>query len=426
MKKIKLFLALIMISGFISAMFPVTSFAAGDVYVSTGYIEIPVGGYGGFYITADNAAGFIEWYGDGSAYSAGSAYLDSDGNPSTYVEVYGNYAGTTVIEITNIDVATYDSEELYGSNYVEVYVYEEEQQQEHYDTPSDDTPKTESDPESLKVMVGDETYYMLTDLTEIKVPEGFVEKDVTFKTNGQTVKGLTFTDENLTIYPLKKKSDNSISYFTYSEGKEEFKEVPYYIYNDLQYFFLNIPEQYQLPTGYKQAEVKINGFSVPSYVSEDEAMSGFHYVYGIANGKSGFFSYYEPDQTIQRCLDFGTKTKAVEKVETEPVKKDNKTELILIIALGVCFVLLIVFIILFVTSKKRNKKKEKKKTVESIYSEEESYEDSFDDEIEEESNKRSYKGTYKNSYEDLFDDNEEFLIRQAGKRKKDDYDYFNN
>lgn len=288
------------------SVFTVPAFAAGGAYISDNYVEIAEGETAYISLGVDNAAGRYSISSSGSAAANGSGWLD---NEAATVSIYGASAGSGTVTIVFDDLATYDEENLNGATLtVTVNVYTPEtgaapadKGNEEVQTPAAQEETTTADPslESRKVVLDNEEYVVLNDLTGVTAPNGFSEADGTY--SGQPVRVFKY-GEDLTLYALQKTADGSVVLKIFDDKTQNFKDPKTVQQNNRVYYLLDVPEGTELPEGFSAQTVKINGQEVNGLVSSDSSYKDFYFVRAMSEGSDGYYSYDVVENSIQRCM----------------------------------------------------------------------------------------------------------------------------
>lgn len=153
---------------------------------------------------------------------------------------------------------------------------------------------------SNKVQISGTNYEILSDLSEITVPKGFLIANAEY--NGVNV--ATLEDENgkYLIYYLKNTEDNKIEPFILDENTKSFKKLPYITVGNDFYIVEEVDDTKGTPLGTQISSVNINGDFVSGFIPENDNMVGFYYITCYINGVSGFYRYDSEMGTLQREL----------------------------------------------------------------------------------------------------------------------------
>ena len=334
----------------IAGLMPVTACAAGSIYVSTTSISLKPGESSGFSFVMDNAAGAfsISKSGPISVSSLGEGqWLDDD---SLWINVVGEETGTGYIYIEVYDAADYDENDLSGMSFtITVNVNEPDPGYSGrgetiiYDDP-DEHETTTPENTDLDVQLGDETYKIVDDLSEITPPAGFSAANEIYNDIDIQV----FVNADIKIYVLKGPDDTQ-GYYVYDEAGKTFIPLNYQMAGDRMFIFLDAPADFEIPAGYKAADFDTGIAKVKAVVRDDAEFADFYYVYCMADGVKGWYSYDSAEQTWQRLVKFE------EILPEEPGTKPGWAGLDpmmkgLLIALGAAIIIIILLLILLIAA----------------------------------------------------------------------------
>ncbi len=336
---------IIVITMLLTMLFATTSFAG--VYTQD-HVTIGVGSsvtiavssgdcYGHYYVKGTS--------GSCSAWDGGDGWLEPGENG--YVTIQGNSLGSGTVEI-----GYYVTDEKYNDIKDSIFVgvnvvensYDGGGEQLEEDTP-------------LAVSIGDTKYKITSDLSEVKLPEGFTKTDGTYGSEKVNVAKYVTADKNeeIILYALVPKEGGDIIFMTYDSTKKEFKEPKIIRQGNITYYLLNVPLSLKLPENYQIKETSIGDITANSIIQKDSKTNDFVYLYALANGKEGYYSYDTKEGTIQRCSDFENKiTPEVEEVET---KNTVNMTMILIIGVAALAVLIMGIILICVLAKRKKEEK---------------------------------------------------------------------
>ena len=126
MKNYRKTLGAVLTLALILGIFPVTALAEGSYGVSTQYIELQPGETAEVVISADNAAGKVQWSSDGPVSAAGDGWIDSSSTDGTQTititaDSIGE-GGTGYVNVYADDVATFSGEQLTNGYTIQVVV----------------------------------------------------------------------------------------------------------------------------------------------------------------------------------------------------------------------------------------------------------------------------------------------------------------
>lgn len=340
MKKAKKISIILIFAMLLSLLFASNAFAG--VYTQD-YVSIPLGESVTIAISSGDCAGTYDvnsYSGSVSAYNSGDGWLEpgEDG----YVTITGNSlgSGTVVVGYYVSDLSYVDHE---GELYINVDVVENVIEGEA--KPVEDT--------KFDVTIGEKQYTIVADLSNVKLPEGFTKAEGTYGTEKVNVaKYISSDKEEIILYALVQKGGSDVTFMTFNSSKAEFKEAKTIVQGSNTYFLLNLPKSVNLPDGYVTKEVTIGSFNVNAITQKDSKNNDFIYLYALANGKEGYYSYDTKEETIQRCPDIEKKLSP--QVEVKNTKNSvNKTMVIILCVAIVAVLAMAVVLIIFITKKKK-------------------------------------------------------------------------
>jgi hypothetical protein len=164
------------------------------------------------------------------------------------------------------------------------------------------------------------------------------------------------------IFYLQAAESNKLTPYLYNEDLDSFEPLKYTIQNDKIYIFSQIPEDFETPDSLYEANIDINGFTIPCLSDTNGAMSEFHYVYALTNGIYNLYRYDSFEGTLQRQPDFEfTNTVTVDEDDSftdrfASLSTNAKVILVglVIVVLGVLALLVLLIVYLFRRSVLRN------------------------------------------------------------------------
>lgn len=198
--------------------------------------------------------------------------------------------------------------------------------------------------QQILVTAGDKTMVLHDDLIGLTLPEGFTAdvydyagQQVTAAVNGNVVL-MYLTDEN----------DENGNFYIYNSDTVSFYEFNQISISTGKYTVLERRMSVQIPAGYSETTIQINGKSVTAWTNDQK--SDFYLIYAMSpDGNCGLYRYDSAEATLQRyTTPESTATDEVDK-PTEQIKGDTYLELILIIVsavlLAACISLAVILII---------------------------------------------------------------------------------
>ncbi|MBQ9815402.1 MAG: hypothetical protein IJM53_06885 [Lachnospiraceae bacterium] len=384
-----IFIALILIIGIV----PVSSLAAGSIYVSTDYIELSPGESSGVNLTAEQIAGgfSISKSGPISISPVGDIFLDDE---SVWIDVVAEGTGTGYIYIDAFDAADYDENDLTGWGTVitveitdpnegyngggDTIIYDETDPDEggnddhnddynednnNDDNNDDNPPETESTtPEpDLSVVIGTEKYTIMKYISDLNAPSGFTESKAPYNDTEVPV----FVCGDVTAYVLQNESTHDVDLFIFNPTTKQFTMLPFIQHDDTTYVILDAPAGFSLPEGYKHAELKLENCQAKVIQRSDADFKDFYYMYCMVNGEKGWYSYDSAKDTFQRMVKFETIQKETEpETTTPPAHQEGKgwaalsktTKMLLALLVLAILIIIALLIALIVTNRKRKPK----------------------------------------------------------------------
>ena len=345
-------------------------FAAGGAYADNYNVEVVEGETAYISFGVDNAAGSYEIYTTGTASANGSGWLD---NESAMLGIFGGSAGDGTVTISFPSLATYDAENLDGTELlIYVHVVPREDGNGGQDKGQEDE-KNETDPkpqnqgngtgtitDGRNVTINGEAFTILNDLSGLERPEGFYEDTRLF--NGEAVQVLKHEDI-LTLYVFKNKNNGSISLMTYDDISGDFEPAKILSRNGINYFLVDITQNDITPKGYHEDKSSIDDIDIKGYASDSPEYADFLYVRAVGNGDGGFYAYDRKQDSFQRCFSLDEQIRQ-EIQQNDPAEPETKPEnsgsaklkllKILLAAAAVVIAGLLIWLIILIT---RNYKK---------------------------------------------------------------------
>lgn len=196
-----------------------------------------------------------------------------------------------------------------GVNTVTITVQAENGTQKKYtikvtraDESETEEPNEETTETALDTTVNGKPYTIVTKLPQDVIFKGFGLE--TTKLNGYDIETAVDMAGIYRIFYLQAAESDKLTPYLYDEDSDSFEPLKYTIQNDKLYIFSQIPEDFETPDSLYEANIDINGFTVPCLSDTNGAMSEFHYVYCFANGIFNLYRYDTFEDTLQRQPDF--------------------------------------------------------------------------------------------------------------------------
>ena len=309
----KLFSAIVVLTMMLGVM-PAAVYADGSYYVDTNYIVLSPGETATITLSADNAAGRVDWTSEGSVTAAGSEWLDNDSRTFT---VTADSVGTGYINVIPTDIATGDDEVLDYGYTIQVEVVSDEPAPVQEPAPNDyedtdnDTVQEEplqqaeepqeeaqeepepvqevvpgtvltdgsnyaglSEEERLYTSVADRELYIIRyprwvdeegnvvwndEVYNLDVLPGFELKTVNYKE--MNVDTFQYKDQ-ITAFVLKNLETDRSNYYVLKDDGTGFEELSYVTANGKTYIVVDFPEDFVVPDGYQMVEMTLGSGKV--------------------------------------------------------------------------------------------------------------------------------------------------------------------
>ena len=315
---------------FVLASFSQIVFADGSYSVNSTYIQLKPGETGTIVISADNAAGRVNWDSSGVISESGSAFLD---NGYQTIEFTASEPGTAYIYVApdpEYGIATYDNEELGYGYTIQVEVIGDAPAQVEEPAPTEpetttEAPTTQAPAENTETQTevqevkedarmaaadensvltdGNNDYeslseedrlYTTVDGQELYIIQyplwqdeqgGTVWNDEIFNLDRLTgfdydtvnYKGLNvdvFTFRDLPkVFVLKNLETDVSQYYTLDSDGEGFKPLPYVTVNGRQYIVEEFPESFTVPENFSKVEMALGASTVQALKPADTPIS---------------------------------------------------------------------------------------------------------------------------------------------------------
>ncbi|MBR3402463.1 MAG: hypothetical protein IKG67_09540 [Parasporobacterium sp.] len=316
-KTMKLFSAVVVLTMILGVM-PAAVYADGSYYVDKNYIVLSPGETATITLSADNAAGRVDWNSEGTVTAAGSEWLDNDSRTFT---VTADSVGTGYINVFPTDIATGDDEVLdYGytiqvevvsdeptpvqepapNDYEDVYTdtveeepvqQTEEPQQQAEEQPEEQAEAAQplvagdvltdgnnyaglSEEERLYTSIGNSELYIIRyprwvdeegnvvwndEVYNLDVLPGFDLETVNYKE--MNVDTFRYKDQ-ITAFVLKNLETDRSNYYVLKDDGTGFEELSYVTANGKTYIVVDFPEDFVVPDGYQMVEMTLGSVKV--------------------------------------------------------------------------------------------------------------------------------------------------------------------
>ena len=198
------------------------------------------------------------------------------------------------------------------------------------------------DSNPIKVTIDNKEYTVVKNLNDIKIPKGFIEKEITIE--GQKVIALYNDLLDLTLVGLQNE-DGDLELYIYDEDTNSYS--PYIVLNFSEVSFYPLTPK-DIPENYSKYNITINDTDLDCYKLTSD--SKFALLYGIntETGEEGWYSYNEDENTLQKYNS---------EIDDYYQDKIQNTQVLIYILAGTTLLFGIIVIILAV---KLNQKKSRK------------------------------------------------------------------
>ncbi|MGI6526445.1 MAG: hypothetical protein ACOX25_03515 [Caldicoprobacterales bacterium] len=179
---------------------------------------------------------------------------------------------------------------------------------------------------TIEVDVDGKALYLRKDLSEVELPDGFELRSLTF--GGEEVEaGINPRNKLSLVYLTDEEGKNGAFYIYDSASGKVYNHAS--IETSLSYVLLQPDDSVEIPQGYEETQVTIDGKTIKAWVleSESEEETGFYLVYAMDHeGNRSFYTYDSMEGTLQRFTD---RVVVIEvESEPEPVQEaDDTTDL---------------------------------------------------------------------------------------------------
>lgn len=198
------------------------------------------------------------------------------------------------------------------------------------------------DANPITVTIDGKTYTVVKNSSELEVPEGFEEKEITIE--GQKVKALYNEKLDITLVGLRDE-DGNVSLYIYNESDNSYTPYVELTFDSISFYPLSTDEE--LPN-YSKYNITINDVDIECYKLSSD--SKFAVIYGVntETGEKGWYSYNEDENTLQKYNS---------EIDDYYQDKIQNTQVLIYILAGTTLLFGIIVIILAV---KLNQKKSRK------------------------------------------------------------------
>lgn len=214
-------------------------------------------------------------------------------------------------------------------------------------------PVTDPEVNPYKVTVDGKNKIMVSDYTDITVPDGFSPAMHTINdTQIPVLKDIV--NDRIIVYATDEDESNGI-YALYNDEEKTFTQFRYMASDSFKFIVLNYGDTVPTMQNYFYAAVKVEDFSVNGFKYNDTDMSDFVIFYAeTIDGVVGFYRYDSKDKTVQRAVEFTAEYEsALQPVEVEEenvIARFMALELKskIIVASGAVVILLIIILVIII------------------------------------------------------------------------------
>ncbi|HCX64384.1 MAG TPA: hypothetical protein DHN33_04145 [Eubacteriaceae bacterium] len=290
---------------------------------------------------------------DGSVTTGGGTVLYAEGSTNSYSQSFSikaNKVGTGKVTVSDVMVSTIEEDSTLSSKSVTINVVapqtddssssdsssdssssgstgstdssssdpNNDSTDSTNDTDDSDDEKEEEEEDPLahtkELTVDGKTALLWTDLSDVEVFEGFTVEEVEY--DGQSVEMMKHEERGYYVAYFTDDEGENPTYQLYNEERESF--YPYVTIDVARSYVLLQPEEsVEVPQGYEESEITIDGERTVCWVQSDGENSDFVLVYAInEDGEKGFYFYDTREGSMQRYVD-----RSIEVVEEVPVEE---------------------------------------------------------------------------------------------------------
>lgn len=198
---------------------------------------------------------------------------------------------------------------------------------------------------AIKVNQGDKSLYLWTDLSSVKLPDGFKSGEAVYKT--EKIAAAVGKEQKITLVYLTDEKGENGSFYVLDKSE---KLYPYITLNTTSsYTILQLDDPNKLSEGYKETELKLGDKTVQAWQLESGEHPDFYLLYVMNDkGERDFYLYDQTEKTMQRYTDRTVMTEPAPQTFIEKLTSDT-TLLAVVGALGaLSIILLIILIVLYI------------------------------------------------------------------------------
>lgn len=197
-----------------------------------------------------------------------------------------------------------------------------------------------------KVTVNGTEYSIASSFDESTLPEGFESSTYSYKgTEVMSGKGL---EKDLLLLYLKDAGGNG-GFFIYNEGADSWSQFVQVETSSKAIVVIPIDSDAQIPQGFTERQVDIDGVRVTGWVAKSEAEPEYCVFYAMNwNGEKSFYRYDLKEKTIQRYFASGVSSDEYAELSKtyNALTKDYRIQFYILIGVSVVALALLVLVIL--------------------------------------------------------------------------------
>lgn len=166
-------------------------------------------------------------------------------------------------------------------------------------TPSDKTPQNGDKNEAAKVTVDDQVLYIVKDLKNVKLPQGYEQGKITI--NDTQFPSVQDKNRNIVLLYLADEKGENGAFYVYDTVSMTFSEFYSLKVTGGEYALLSPDATVMIPEGFTQTFIKVNEQTVAAWSFPEEEMSSYLLVYALSpGGTKGLYQYDTVEGTLQR------------------------------------------------------------------------------------------------------------------------------
>ncbi len=190
-----------------------------------------------------------------------------------------------------------------------------EEKEETDDTSSDDSESEIIDESPLETTVEGSLFTIAQTIPQEILFDGFsIEVS---KVNGYDIETAVDADKNYKIFYLKSQDSEDLTPYLYDEALDTFEKLKYGSFNNKNYIFAQIPNDFDYSGTMTLSNQNIGEFSVQCLNYTSSNISEFYYVYCFVDGEFSWYRYDVLEKSLQRFPEFQPST------TTQVQPKDN-------------------------------------------------------------------------------------------------------